>query len=122
DATAVSAVREQRAAFQEYARGVRDAGDNLAVPAAALHRAVDCAAGPAGVPVERLLNDVADRTRAAEALRVVRLAPDGSRLLPRTPGQLGAALFGEALPKSERDEAAEGVLACLCAARSPSGS
>ena len=55
-------------------------------------------------------------------MRAACLAPDGSRLLPRTPSQLGAALFGEALPESERDEAAEGVLACLCAARSASGS
>ena len=122
DATAINAVRGQQTAFQEYARSVRNTGADLAAPAAALHRAVDCAAAPADATTERLLNDVAERTRAAEALRAVCLAPDGSRLLPRTPSQLGASLFGEALSESERDEAAEGVLACLCAARSNFGS
>ncbi len=122
DATAISTVRAQRTAFQEYARGLRNTGDGLAASAAALHRAVGCAAAPADVAPERLLNDVAERTRAAESLRAACLAPDGSRLLPRRPSQLGTALFGEALPESERDEAAEGVLACLCAARSTLGS
>jgi hypothetical protein len=122
DATAISAVRGQRTAFQKFARSLRNAGADLAAPAAALHRAVGCAAPPSDADAERRLNDVAERTRAAEALRAACLAPDGSRLLPRTPSQLCVALFGETLPEGERDEAAEGVLACLCAARSASGS
>ena len=112
----------QRTAFQEYARGVRDAGDDLAAPAAVLDRAVGCAAVRSEKAPEQLLNDVAQRTRAVEAVRAACLAPDGSRLLPRTPSQLAGSLFGEALSESERHEAAEGVLACLCAARSTSGS
>ena len=47
DATAINAVRGQRTAFQEYARSVRNTGDDLAAPAAALYRAVDCAPAPA---------------------------------------------------------------------------
>jgi hypothetical protein len=68
------------------------------------------------------LNEAAEQTRVAEALRAASVNPDGHGLLPRTAEQLAVSLFGNALPENERPEAVEGVLACLASARSNSGS
>ncbi len=121
DATAIPAVRAHASAFRDCARDLATAGTSLTGPAAALHQAVGCATLPAGALPEQLLHEVAEHTRAAEALRAASVNSDGPGLLPRTPEELGEALFGDALAENERREAVEGVLVCLASARSRAG-
>lgn len=122
DATAITAVRAYASSFRDYARGLGTAGANIIGPANMLHQAVGCAPPAANTPPEQLLYEVAEQTRSAEALRAASVNPEGNGLLPRTPEQLGAALFGELLAGNDRHDAVEGLLACLSSARSLSDS
>ncbi len=121
DATAIPAVRAHASAFRDYARNLTTAEASSSGPAGALHQAVGCATPASGAQTERLLHDVAEYTRAAEAVRAASVSSDSPGVLPRTPEELGAALFDDALAETERREAIEGVLACLASARSPEG-
>jgi len=122
DATAITAVRAYASSFRDYTRGLGTAGTNIIGPANMLHQAVGCAPPAADTAPEQLLHEVAEQTRSAEALRAASVNPEGHGLLPRTPEQLGAVLFGNALTKDERRESVEGFLACLASARSRLGS
>ena len=123
DATAIPAVRVHASAFRDYARNLAIAGASISGPAGALHQAIRGATPieDAQSTPEQLLHNVAEHTRAAEALRAASASPEGSSLLPRTPEELAVALFGDALAETERREAVEGLLACLATARSPEG-
>jgi ATP-dependent helicase YprA (DUF1998 family) len=85
DATAIPAVRVHASAFRDFARNLTTAEESSSGPAGALYQAVGCATPAADAQPERLLHNVAEHTRAAEALRAASLNPDGSSLLPRTP-------------------------------------
>ena len=120
DASAIMAIQSRASAFREFGRSVCHEGD-LAGPAATIHQAAGCPRRPEGTPTEQLLNDVAERTRGAEALRAASFDPDGRRLVPQTPRQLADTLFATALSEDDRREAIEGLLGCLVGARSPNG-
>ncbi len=115
DLTAIAAVQEHASAFRDFGRVVRQAVDNLTTHARALHAVVCAVAQPEGTPTERLLCEVAERTRAAESLRAVCVSPAEDGLLPRTPSQLAELLFARALPNEECADAVEGFLTCLTA-------
>jgi DEAD/DEAH box helicase domain-containing protein len=121
DAAAISAVRAHAPAFRDYARSLGTEADSIG-QANLLHQAVGCALPLSDTIPEQLLNEAAEQTRVAEALRAASVNPDGHGLLPRTAEQLAVSLFGNALPENERPDAVEGVLACLASARSNSGS
>lgn len=120
DSTAMAAIRAHHRAFQVYGRSLAngDATENDRV--SALHRAVGCVTNAANTA--RLLNDVVEETRAAEAVRAACLNSDGGGLMPRTPEELGVALFGNELDRNQREETMEGVLACIAGARSAAAS
>ena len=121
DATAINTVREHASEFRDFARVVRTGNEDLLGPANELHQAVACRPRPVDTPPDQLLYEVAEQTRAAEAVRVASANADGSSLEPRTPEQLGHLVFGTAVSEDEREQATEGLLACLTAARSPNG-
>lgn len=117
DTTAVTVVRTHAVAFRDFGRGVRQAADNFTAPARALHTTIGAETQPEGTPPERLLHEVAERTRAAEALRAICINAEDNGSLPRTPSQLADSLFDPTLPGEERLEAVEGLLTCLTVAR-----
>jgi ATP-dependent helicase YprA (DUF1998 family) len=121
DATAIEEVRSYATLFRDYGRSLDPANASDLGAANILHQAVGCEPSETGTLSERLLHDAADRTRASEALRAVSVNPSGHGLLPRTPEQLGVALFGDTLEENERRAAVEGVLACLGSARASAG-
>ncbi len=118
DASSVLEMRAYATAFRDYGRGMDATGTDFIGQASMLHRAVGCAQPETDVMPEQLLCEVAEKTRLAEALRTTSLNPNDGDMLPRTPQQLATALFGEALPEDERNDALEGVLSCLTSARS----
>lgn len=124
DTTAISAVRAHVAAFRDFGHELAAAETDAVASAKNLYQAVrsDTPAGDA--TTEELLYAVAEQTRAAEALRAASRCPDGSGLLPRTPEQLGAALFGDVTTEEnhrDRQSAVEGILTCLVSARGSAG-
>ncbi len=99
-------------AFQDFGRAVRNDSSDLVIPARSLADAI-------GVATEnedsaQLLGKVALRSEAGEALRVA--CQVNGATVPQPPSQLGIALFSS-LPDAQRDEAVEGLLVCLSAAR-----
>jgi DEAD/DEAH box helicase domain-containing protein len=119
DRNSIPIVRSHAVAFRDYARRLGESGASPGSAAAELHRAVG-GGDNSGRP-ERLLHDVTERTHAAEGLRTAAFNANGTTLLPRTADQLAVSLFENVLPETERREAIEGVLACVAAARSPTG-
>ncbi len=117
DTTAIAGFRAHALAFRDFGRAVRGAGENLAPPARALHAAVGTDTQLEGTPPERLLCEVAEQTRAGEALRAVCVDPAQTEFLPHTPSQLADLLFDPTLPREERAEAVEGLLTCLTVGR-----
>jgi DEAD/DEAH box helicase domain-containing protein len=120
DAASIAAARSHASAFRDYGRTLGQSAASIGQPNA-LHQSIGCVPRSPDTPAERLLHEASERTRLAEAVRAACLDGDGQALLPRTPEQLADALFGNALPANERQEAIEGVLACLASARSDAG-
>jgi DEAD/DEAH box helicase domain-containing protein len=116
DATAIFAIRAHGQAFQAYGRSVATSEATEHDAARVLHRAVGYVTN-AG-ETARLLHDAVEQTQATEAVRAACLDADGTTLMPRTPEQLGVALFGNELDRNQRGEAVEGVLSCIASSRS----
>jgi ATP-dependent helicase YprA (DUF1998 family) len=121
DVNAIDALRGHALAFRDYALRLRT-DTSPSDQANMLHLAVGCAPPASGMTPELLLNQAAEQTRVAEALRAASVTSDGQLLMPKTQAQLADLIFQNVLPESERLEAVEGVLACLASARSDQGS
>ena len=98
-------------AFRDFGRAVRTNAD-LTEPTRTLADAVGV--NTAERESARVLSEIALRSEATEALRAA-CQVNGSTV-PQPPFKLGERLF-PVLPDTERDEAIEGVLVCLSAAR-----
>ncbi len=123
DATAIATVRAHAAAFRDYARELATAGTDAQASARNLHQAIGGNTS-SDASTQEFLFAIAEQTRAAEALRAAAQSPDGGGLLPLTPEQIGAALFGDANTEEDhrdRQRAVEGFLTCLVLARSLAG-
>lgn len=99
-------------AFRDFGRAVRSDSDNLTASAMALAHAIGVEGGTA--ETGQLLREVVMHCEAGEALRSVCQA--NGELVPQPPSDLGVALFSS-LPTAEREEAVEGLLVALSAAR-----
>jgi hypothetical protein len=123
DSMAISSVRVHASAFRDYAHNLADPEASISSSVVALYQSAcnENSVEDVHSEPEYLLHNVAEHTRAAEALRAASVGPDGSSLLPRTPDELALALFGSAIAETERNDAVEGLLACLASARSPEG-
>ncbi len=120
DSTAIHTVRKYASQFRDFARRIRDGNEGFLGAANGIHQAVGCGARSENTPSEELLFEVSEHTRAVAAVRIASADSEGSILLPRTPKELGAILFGS-VPENDRDQTTEGLLACVTAARSPNG-
>lgn len=121
NATAVTAIQSHAFAFRDFGRSLHQSDEVLLPEVRALHTAVGAATQPEGTPLERLLCEVAERTRAPDALRAICQDPDNTGVLPRTPPELGDRLFASSLPVEERGHAVEGFLTCLTVGRTANG-
>ena len=117
---AVEAARCHAVAFRDFGRAVRREDNGIPSPAQVLYEAAGVTPVPEGTPDDRVLCQVAEHTRATDALQAACWDPVGSVSCPRTPSQLAEGLF-PTLSTGERAEAVEGLLACLATSRTAAG-
>ena len=110
--SAIQSCAAHSTAFRDFGRAVRSDSDNLTTSATALAHAIGVEGGTA--EPSRLLREVVMHCEAGEALRSACQA--NGALVPQPPSELGVALFSS-LPTAEREEAVEGLLVALSAAR-----
>lgn len=110
--TSISTCGMYASAFRDFGRAVRNDSNNLAAPAIELGHALELEGSNA--QPDQLLREVVLRSDAGEALRSVCWV--NGILVPQPPSELAGALFSS-LPAEEREEAVEGLLVALSAAR-----
>lgn len=119
---AVEGIRAHAGAIAGFERDLEDGAPAArAVAAAALQRTSGCTEARAGTTPEVVIGNAVEHMRAAAALRAVCRAPGangGTR--PRTPAEIGAALFPD-LGEQERARTTAGLLSAICMARTPEG-
>ena len=123
DAASIASVRGHAAAFRDFGQAMMTRGSPTAVEQAAqdLHAATGAGpVDPAGTP-ERFADAAVRHVLAPDAVRMVcSRAGEGTQLLPRTPEEIGAAVFPD-LPEVERKDSTEGLLGALVYARNAVG-
>lgn len=119
---AFGSVRANAIPLQQLRHALRSAPHPTPAAASAFHAGVGAGAAPAGATPEQVLEAALNHIDAADALRLACASgsPQAPHLEPRFPEQMAASIF-PALPPADREEALEGLLAGLSAARSAIG-
>ncbi|HAM32565.1 MAG TPA: helicase [Deltaproteobacteria bacterium] len=112
DAAAQLSCEVFASAFRDFGRAVKDDPENIETPTRTLAQAIGIGKGK--METAQILRDIVARSQAGEALRAV--CHVNAQPVPQPPSILGATIFPN-LCSSERDEAIEGLLVCLSAAR-----
>jgi ATP-dependent helicase YprA (DUF1998 family) len=119
---AVGAIQEHAGAIAAFGRDLEaNDGAGLAATAAALQQTTGSPEPPAGSTPEEVVGGAVAHIRAPAALRAVcRVAAGNGATRPKTPREIGAALF-PALGERERADATESLLSALCTGRAAEG-
>jgi DEAD/DEAH box helicase domain-containing protein len=123
DAAAVASVRGHSTAFRDFGQTLAAGGaaTTLEHAAHALYAATGAEPAEAGDAPERVVDRVVRHMLAPDAIRIVcSRNGDGLQVLPKTPTQIGDALF-QGLPEAERRDSMEGLLEALVLARNTGG-
>jgi DEAD/DEAH box helicase domain-containing protein len=115
---AVARVGTHSSALRDLGRNLRLTTDDSVDNAAAAFSLAVGASNQPGADSKRLLGIALDHIDASSAAREVCTVGGANAIRPRTPAEIGTALFPN-LPDDERADAVEGLLAGLCTARSP---
>ncbi|OHE16464.1 MAG: hypothetical protein A2X96_01425 [Syntrophobacterales bacterium GWC2_56_13] len=120
DTAAVTSVQRHAAAFRDFGHAVRTP-QAVEQAAQALYAATGGQPVDAADPPERFADAAVRHVLAPDAIRIVcSRGGDGLQVLPRTPEEIGQALFHE-LPEAERGDSTEGLLGALVYARNVDG-
>ena len=119
---AVAAIRNHCRAIARFSSSVEESGEiDLGAAARAFQQGTRTAEPEAGSSSQVVVGNTVEHIGAAAALRVVcRVPAPGTATRPRTPREIGEALFPD-LDHRDQDRATEGLISALCIGRTAEG-